>query len=89
MSNEAAQARCRRSARLDRCCCPAPCPQYTKRLRCLRASERAVPAMPGAPTDPCTGKHTNFPSTTLKGTVCCLALYMKPLDSLLGIYCRK
>ena len=58
MSNEAAQARCWRSARPGRCCCPAPCPQYTNRLRCLRASERAVPAMPGAPTDPCTGRHT-------------------------------
>ena len=54
MSREAAQERCRRSARLGRCCCPAPCPQNTNRLCCLRASDRAGAVMPGMPTEPCT-----------------------------------
>ena len=92
MSSEAAQARCRRSARPGRCCCPAPCPQYTNRLRCLRASERAVVANPGAPTDPCAVRTQHSPmaaghgvkrkSPLLMGSLHCSVALMRPLYTL-------
>ena len=40
-----------RSALLCRCCCPAPCLQYTNRPRCFDASESTAPC-PGRPQIP-------------------------------------